>query len=218
MKEDAAYGAEILDEYLRIANENSSQKISFFRKNEILLSKIPLNEKLAIVLDFQIALFENGHFHEYLERCDDIVNSLFDSKLFPTFRKKDVQKLLFHKAGSQLNLHRLEESENTMKILVKMDEENSKLYKNLLYQIFKSKRLLLKFQARGIVIALILCSAILSIWTALVIEPLYPESVLRFRAWTIGMFSLGIFIWMGFILYNNLMSMRKAKDFVEKCS
>lgn len=214
MKEETAYSVEIFKEYQRIAEDNAAQKISFYKKNESFLSKVPLNEKVEIVLDFQKALFQNGHFNEYLSRCDDIINALFDSDLFPVFRKDAVQKLLFHKAGCLLNLVRLDESEQTMKTLVRMSDTRNKLYSSLLYQIFKGKRLLLKFQARGLVIALILTSAILSVHSAFVIKPFYPESFLSFKAWTIGLFALGTLIWLSFIMYNHFLSRREVHSFM----
>ena len=216
MKEEAVYKAEILKEYRKIAQDNVAQKISFYKKNESFFNKVPLNEKLEIVLDFQKALFQNRHFNEYLGRCDDLLSKLFDSQLFPIFRKDAVQSLLFHKAGCLLNLHRLEESEEAMKSLVQIDKNKSQLYKGLLFQLFKSKRLLLKFQARGLVIALILTSAILSVYSALMIKPYYPASFLSFKAWTIGIFILGIAIWGSFIAYNYFRSHKEASDFIKK--
>ena len=216
MKEETTYSYDILNEYQSIATQNASQKISFYKKHESFLVQIPINEKLDIVLDFLCSLFELGRYNEYLDRCDEVIDSLFDSQLFPIFRKKEVQKLLFHKAGSYLSLHDLDRSENTMRVLVKMDDSNNKLYQELLFQIFKNKRLLVKFQARGIVIALILSSAILSIWIALVIQPHYPDSLLRFKAWAIGFFGSGVFLWVGFIAYNYYKSYQDAKLFIRK--
>ncbi len=216
MKEEIKYTSEIFDAYQSIAKQNASQKITFYKRHESFLATVPLDEKLDIVLDFHEALFELGHYSDYLIRCDETIELLFDSNLFPIFRKEAIQKLLFNKAGSQLNLHKLDQSEETMKALIKMDVTGDKLYKGLLFHIFKNKRLLLKFQARGIVISLILCSAILSIWIALVIQPHYPESLLRFKAWALGLFSLGILIWTGFIGYNNFQSYKEANKFLTK--
>lgn len=214
MNQEVTYHREVLGEYQRIAEHNNAQKISFYKNNEQRISNIPINERIDIVLDFHEALFSNGEYQEYLDRVDAIVEALFDSDVFPSFDKKSLYTLLFNKAKCLYNLHHIEESEHTLQMLVKMDAGKSDICKLLLERIFRKKRELSKFKSRGIVIALILGSAILSIWSVFVIDPFYPEQLTGYRIAVVSLFILGCGIWIGTLLYHGQKSKKEAEEFM----
>jgi hypothetical protein len=172
---------DLLSEYMRIAGDNNSQKISFYLKNEDEIRKIRLNERLEIEKDFLISLFQNGEFENYLQRCDQVIDQLFDARLFPDFDKSTLSALLFHKAASLFNMHQYDKSKQSLVALIKIDKKNINLHRELLVQIFSKKLRLEKHKARGIIIAMILVSAILSIWNVLIIDPFYSEYYQEFQ-------------------------------------
>ena len=216
MENGTSYNREIIEEYHNLSKENESQKISFYKKNEAFFDQIPLNKKIDIVLDFLNALFHRGEYIEYLNRCDDIIEALFDSRLFPNFEKENLVDLLYMKAASQFYNHDRLKCEETMRGLVALDKTNHLRQKDLLFRLFKSKRQLYKYQARGLVIAFILTSAILSIWTVLFVHPFKPLLVGIYQNWTIGMFAIGILVWLGFKGYNNFKSLQEVNRFINE--
>ena len=219
MDQDVTYREEILSEYLRIAGNNLAQKITFYRKNEKRLSNIPINERLDIDVDFLTALFQNGEYEDYLKRCDVVMDQLFDSEIFPKFEKKILKFILFHKAACLFNLHKLEDSQETLRKLIRIDKINSasaqdQLCVELLKRIFRKKRQLFEFQSRGIVIALILLSAILSVWSVLVIGPFYPEYYTHFQIAMVALFVMGIGIWVIAFFYSRSRAHDETKKFM----
>jgi len=216
LSQEATYNLEIVKEYKRLSEENDSQKISFYKKNERFFDLIPINKKIEIVHDFMQALFHNGEYNEYLSRCDAIVESLFDSRLFPEFPRAKLIDLLYMKACCQFYTHDTGSSILTLKGLVAMDNGESLKYQDLMFRILLRRRSLKRFQARGLVIAFILTSAVLSIWTVLFVRQVKPELVNIYQYWTLGIFLVGIGIWIGFRLWNYYQSYSQAKAFVKE--
>ncbi|MEE9372866.1 MAG: hypothetical protein V3V00_07405 [Saprospiraceae bacterium] len=217
MKEDTTtYEQEIIREYKRIAENNTASKISFFKKYESFLDKVPLDKKLNIVVDFQLALFHNGEFDQYLIRCDDLINCLFDSDLFPDFPKHILEELLFHKAACQLNLYHYRKSEQTMKALIVISEKSTPTHHALLSHLFRTKRKFHNFRARGFAITLILAAAIMSIWSALAITPSNIVLFPIYEMCTIVLLLSGTMAWIGPMIYHHHCAHQDAKKFIAK--
>jgi hypothetical protein len=187
---------EILNEYQRIAENNLSQKIAFYRENEIEIQNIALNERIHIEKDFLLSLFQIGEFREYLDRCDDVIEKLFDTDLFPQFQKNTLSALLFHKAASQYNIHEYSLSKGSLSSLMKIDKSNQVVHMELLTRLFRKEYHQGKYRVRGIVIAMILFSAILSVWNVLFFNPFYPEifPIAQSIMWSVLIIAVGIWI------------------------
>ena len=168
--------SDLLLEYQRIAENNVSQKIAFYRRHENEIVKIHLEERMEIEKDFLMALFQNGEFRDYLTRCERLISQLFNAEIFPHFDKESLRQLLFHKAACQYNIHLYEESKQTMKALIRISSTRDVLYERLLIKIFKRQYHRSNYKARGTIIAMILFAAIISIFNVLVTDAFYPRA------------------------------------------
>lgn len=205
----------LIAEYNRIATSNSTLKIAFYRKNEGDICKIPIDERLEIEKDFLFALFQNGEFQDYLDRCENLIAQLFDVDIFPEFDQESLSTILFHKAACQYNLHDHGASKNTMKQLIRIDTSSKRIHLELLARIFMKEQSGGKYVVRGVIIAMILVSAVLSVWNVLVIQPFFPEYFKGFQVagWSVLILALGL--WSGTWYYNRVTAKKEAHRLLE---
>ena len=206
----------LIDQYKKLATDNIVQKIDFYLENEPDILRIPIDERFEIEKDFLSALFQNGQFKHYLEKCEPIISQIFDAYFFPKFDKDSLSTLLFYKAASQFNLRDYQSSKHTIVEIIKLESQNKKLHQELLRRIFIKEGQKGKYVIRGVVIAMILTSALVSISNAVVIQPFYPKcfEIFQFAGWFVLAFALTL--WGGTYFYAIRVARIAAQYFIEK--
>ncbi len=124
MTDSRTYQSKLYLEFLEIAPNEYRGTVTFVEEHLEGLKRIPFNEYFEILLAYLNALFEIGHYRDYLRRVDLAIEASILKNIKEYNGCNVYEQLLFRKAASNYNIMEYKKAEYIIEELIKINPLN----------------------------------------------------------------------------------------------
>lgn len=210
-----AYYSKLYREFRHLDAAMHRDIIHFVEAREDELRRLDFDEYFDVFYAYANALFEVGHYRQYLMVADELIELVIDQNI-RYYRQEDVyRKLLFRKAASFYNTADYRAAEHILLALIRMDADDrdavrflEKCYRTLYFQHLQV------FRAAGIL--LLLLSSLVICVEVLLIRPFYPIYTVQIEQLRIMMFLISCCILITGEIWHRWRAYRRAASVLMK--
>ena len=187
-------------EYHRMGDNAFRDKVRYYESNKALIHYLSYDERVDVDLDYLICLFEIGKYHKFLSKVDSLIELVIMDNIFNYNGLNIYNDLLFKKAACLYNTGQYIKSENVLKALVKLDNEN--MTARALFGKCKRKQGRDWYEGtKAIAVVMLISAVFIAVAELLIIRPFYNELASSFSMLKITSFTLGILALIGNEVY-----------------
>jgi len=205
MSKTNTYHNELYYQFLSIEEKAFYEKINFVDRNKNNIDEFDTGLRVEIYINYIKALFEIGNYSAAAELSKPIIESIIIDNIYKLEGEDPYPQILYIKALCHYHLEQLDEAQQIVIELIKMDKGKEK-YKKLLFYINEANHKAQHQKVRATAISLFLFAGLIIGIEILFVRPFYTEWITQVEWLRWSCFIAGILLVTGYklmLIYKN---------------